>query len=110
MDEDNRMSQLELYQRDLAETLRDKGMSRVLTHESDFVERMVKWVEWHAEEHGEVTANDLHKHCDAIGASPDPSAFGVVFNCAKLRDTGRMTKAIHPASHGRKITVWAARP
>jgi hypothetical protein len=91
--------------------LRDEGISQVLSHNENWLERCVEIASQYAVRTPRFTGEDIRLYCTAIAGYPKhPNAWGGLVNAlikrGVIEETGEYTPMRDPNSHARRTAVY----
>ena len=84
--------------------MRDQGVKQVADHNSHFLEVARNVARQQAMTHGEITSDDVRKHCHLAPAHPN--AWGAVFKGPEWVWTGRYRASCAVSRHGGMQRIW----
>ena len=89
--------------------LKKEGIDRVESHNERFVDLVRRRAAVIAQQHGQVTVDNLRVWAAGRGLSPHhPNAWGAVFKGSRWQRIGTCNST-WPASHARMISIWQLR-
>ena len=91
---------------DKGERLKQLGLELVANHNPDFLKLIRDQAQEIANNHGEVSSDELRRWSDENNVYPKhPNAWGAVFRSNEWKRIG-FKKSKYPSNHSRLITIW----